>query len=47
MFPVAEIHERFQQECGAVLRPELRENKKMEHFRDSGKSGNAPVGPGI
>jgi len=32
----------FQQKCAAVLRPELRENKKLEHFRVSAKSGNAP-----
>jgi hypothetical protein len=31
----------FQQKCDAVLRPELRKNKEMEHFRDSGKNGNA------
>ncbi|NKK04670.1 hypothetical protein E0H35_31080 [Rhizobium leguminosarum bv. viciae] len=33
--------EQFQQKCVAVLRPELRENKEIEHFRDSEKSGNA------
>ncbi|TAV21580.1 hypothetical protein ELI35_32665 [Rhizobium ruizarguesonis] len=33
--------EQFQQKCVAVLRPELRENKEMEHFRDSEKNGNA------
>ncbi|RAX43074.1 hypothetical protein DQ393_02930 [Rhizobium tropici] len=31
----------FQQKCEAVLRPELRKNKKIERFRDSKKSGNA------
>jgi hypothetical protein len=33
--------EKFQQKCGAVLRRELRENKEIEHFRDSEKNGNA------
>ncbi len=33
--------EQFQQKCEAVLRPELRKNKEIEHFRDSEKSGNA------
>ena len=33
--------EQFQQKCGAVLRPELRKNKEIEHFRDSEKNGNA------
>ncbi|MGO4836640.1 hypothetical protein AB4144_30780, partial [Rhizobiaceae sp. 2RAB30] len=33
--------EQFQQKCAAVLRPELRENKELERFRDSEKSGNA------
>ena len=33
--------EQFQQKCTAVLRPELRENKGLEHFRDSKKNGNA------
>ncbi|CAN7586687.1 hypothetical protein [Rhizobium leguminosarum] len=28
----------FQQKCVAVLRPELRENKEIEHFRDSEKT---------
>jgi hypothetical protein len=29
----------FQQKCGAVLRPEMREEKEIERFRDSKKSG--------
>ncbi|MGO7998330.1 hypothetical protein ACC734_39210, partial [Rhizobium ruizarguesonis] len=33
--------EQFQQKCAAVLRPELSENKEIEHFRDSEKNGNA------
>ncbi|NKQ78372.1 hypothetical protein C3Y90_13515 [Rhizobium sp. UPM1134] len=33
--------EQFQQKCAAVLRSELRENKEIEHFRDSEKNGNA------
>jgi 4'-phosphopantetheinyl transferase EntD len=33
--------EQFQQECVAVLRPESRKNKELEHFRDSRRSGNA------
>ncbi|MDV4158514.1 hypothetical protein [Rhizobium brockwellii] len=33
--------EQFQQKCAAVLRPELRENKEIEHFRDSKKNGSA------
>ncbi len=33
--------EQFQQKCETVLRPELRENKEIERFRDSEKSGNA------
>ena len=33
--------EQFQEKCEAVFRPELRKNKEIEHFRDSGKSGNA------
>ncbi|MBB4288455.1 hypothetical protein GGE16_000471 [Rhizobium leguminosarum] len=33
--------EQFQQKCAAVLRSELRENKEIEHFRDSKKNGNA------
>ena len=32
--------EQFQQKCAAVLRSELRENKEIEHFRDSKKNGN-------
>ncbi|MFS2175576.1 hypothetical protein ACCC98_06440 [Rhizobium pisi] len=32
--------EQFQQKCVTVLRPELRENKEIDHFRDSEKSGN-------
>ncbi|NKK54617.1 hypothetical protein GFM44_01360 [Rhizobium leguminosarum bv. viciae] len=35
--------EQFQQKCVAVLRPEFRENKEIEHFRDSEKNGNAPA----
>ncbi|RWY77890.1 hypothetical protein EHI44_33265 [Rhizobium leguminosarum] len=30
--------EQFQQKCVAVLRLELRENKEIEHFRDSEKT---------
>ncbi|MGO7392788.1 hypothetical protein ACC786_18385, partial [Rhizobium ruizarguesonis] len=30
--------EQFQQKCAAVLRPELRESKEIEHFRDSKKT---------
>jgi hypothetical protein len=30
--------EQSQENCAAVLRPELRENKKIERFRDSVKS---------
>jgi hypothetical protein len=30
--------EQFQQKCAAVLRPELRENKEIEHFLDSKKT---------
>jgi hypothetical protein len=37
------LREQFQQKCDAVLRPELRENEKIEHFRDSEKNGNAPT----
>jgi type VI secretion system protein ImpH len=33
--------EQFQQKCAAVLRPELRKNEEIEHFRDSEKNGNA------
>jgi len=33
--------EQFQQKCAAVLRPELRKNKEIEHFRDSKKNGDA------
>ncbi|BCH35589.1 hypothetical protein MesoLjLc_75190 [Mesorhizobium sp. L-8-10] len=33
--------EQFQQKCAAVLRPELRKNKELEHGRYSEKSGNA------
>ena len=33
--------EQFQQKGVAVLRPDLRENKEIEHFRDSEKNGNA------
>ncbi|PLP58359.1 hypothetical protein CYK37_15770 [Mesorhizobium loti] len=33
--------EQFQQKCAAVLRPELRENKRSERFRVSVKNGNA------
>ncbi|MGO4834993.1 hypothetical protein AB4144_22320 [Rhizobiaceae sp. 2RAB30] len=36
--------EQFQQKCAAVLRPELRKNKELEHFRDSEKSGIALTG---
>jgi hypothetical protein len=32
------LSEQFQQKCAAVLRPELRKNKKIERFRDSRKS---------
>jgi len=28
----------FQQNCEAVLRPELRKNKEIEHFSDSVKT---------
>ncbi|NEI32231.1 bifunctional folylpolyglutamate synthase/dihydrofolate synthase [Rhizobium ruizarguesonis] len=38
---MSEPLEQFQQKCVAVLRPELRENKEIEHFRDSEKNGNA------
>ncbi|MGV6875755.1 glycosyltransferase family 2 protein [Pseudochelatococcus sp. B33] len=34
--------ELFQQKWTPLLRPELRKNKEIEHFRDSEKSGNAP-----
>jgi hypothetical protein len=37
--------EQFQQKCMAVLRPGLRKNKQIEHFRDSGKNGKAPASP--
>ena len=46
----AELHQRtrlggflkqFQQKCAAVLRPELRNNKRLEHFGISKKNGNA------
>ncbi|MGY5775285.1 aldo/keto reductase [Rhizobium sp. LEGMi135b] len=30
--------EQFQEKCTAVFRPELRENKELERFRDSVKS---------
>ncbi|MGO4835962.1 hypothetical protein AB4144_27345 [Rhizobiaceae sp. 2RAB30] len=30
--------EQFQQKCAAVLRPELRQNKELERFRDSEKA---------
>ncbi|PZU83564.1 MAG: hypothetical protein DI528_16650 [Shinella sp.] len=33
--------EHFQQKCEAVLRTEMRKNKKVEGFRDSEKSGNS------
>ncbi|RUP07612.1 MAG: hypothetical protein EKK38_18720 [Hyphomicrobium sp.] len=33
--------EQFQQKCATVLRPELRQTKRLERFRDSRKSGNA------
>jgi hypothetical protein len=33
--------EQFQQKSETVLRPELWENKEIERFRDSEKSGNA------
>jgi hypothetical protein len=33
--------EQFQQKCEAVLRPELRKNKGIEHLRNSEKSANA------
>jgi elongation factor G len=33
--------EQFQQKCAAALRPELIENKKIEHFGVSKKNGNA------
>jgi hypothetical protein len=33
--------EQYQQKCAAVLRSELRENKQIEHSRDSEKNGNA------
>jgi hypothetical protein len=39
--------EQFQQKCAAVLRPELRKNNKIEHFRDLEKSGNALGGEAI
>ncbi|MEQ1954889.1 hypothetical protein [Mesorhizobium sp. CN2-181] len=39
--PLTHPLEQFQQKCAAVLRPELRENKEIEHFRDSEKSGTA------
>ncbi|CAK7256810.1 protein of unknown function [Shinella sp. WSC3-e] len=32
----------FRQNCGAVLRPEMLEDKEMERFRDSEKSGSDP-----
>jgi hypothetical protein len=35
--------EQFQEKCAAVFRQESRKNKKIERFRDSKKSGNAPV----
>ena len=38
---IARALEQFQQKCVAVLRPQLRTNKKIERFRDSKKSGNA------
>jgi hypothetical protein len=37
--------EQFQQKRDAVLRPELRKNKEIERFRDSGKSANALAWP--
>jgi len=36
----------FEANCKTVFRPEMRENKKMEHFRDSEKNGN-PLKPKI
>lgn len=36
--------EQFQQKCIAVLRPELRKGKEMEHLCDSGKTRSAPGG---
>ncbi len=30
--------EQFQEKCTAVFRPELRENKEIERFRDSVKN---------
>ncbi len=33
--------EQFQEKWKPVLRPELRKNKEIEHFRDSEKSGKA------
>ncbi|MDC9835942.1 hypothetical protein [Rhizobium binxianense] len=33
--------EQFQEKCEAVFRPELRENKEIEHLRASEKNGNA------
>ncbi|GES50315.1 hypothetical protein Rhsp01_31000 [Rhizobium sp. NBRC 114257] len=41
--------EQFQQKCEAILRPELRKNKKMERFCNSKKSGNAlgPIAPRV
>jgi hypothetical protein len=38
------LKRRIQQKCTAVLRPELHENKEIEHFRDSKKNGNALAG---
>jgi NADPH:quinone reductase-like Zn-dependent oxidoreductase len=38
---LADHLEQFQQKREAVLRPELRKNKEIEHFRDSEKNGNA------
>ncbi|GLR58316.1 hypothetical protein GCM10007919_30420 [Rhizobium indigoferae] len=35
--------EKFQQKCSAVLHPELRENKEIEHFRGATKNGNTLV----
>jgi len=32
--------EQFQQKCAAVLRPELRKNKEIDHLRDSKENGN-------
>ncbi len=34
------VLEQFQQKCEAVLRSELRQNKELEQFRGSEKSGN-------